>query len=396
MQNVVLEQKNDGAKWAATGVRFTHSDRQYTAHVKGEIIICAGSVQSPQVLELSGIGKPDILKAAGIASKVENSNVGENLQDHMSRVLSLLSTISFANPVVVTMMIYELDPSTITPEALRSDPSLAAAADEQYHNLKTGPRTAAGYCVAYLPFTHYTTEEEISRLAAQLPSTEPETRRRRDQLLSERFSSLEQSGQIEFLFEVSNYSAYFASEPGKRYGTMMQMLQHPFSVGSIHIPPSASPEDKPTTSDDKPVINPRFCEGAGGQVDFWTIAAAQHFGHKICSTKPLADIIVKRMFPPIPEDGVNPSTEDYTSWVRDTCVADWHPVGTCAMGGDEGIKGGVVDDRLRVYGVTGLRVCDASIIPLHIAAHPQATVYAIGEKGADMIKEEWVAMRDGA
>ena len=90
VQNVVLEQKNDGGKWGATGVRFTHNDRQYTAHVKGEVIICAGSVQSPQVLELSGIGKPDILKAAGIALKVENSNVGENLQDHMSRVLSIL------------------------------------------------------------------------------------------------------------------------------------------------------------------------------------------------------------------------------------------------------------------------------------------------------------------
>ena len=395
MQNVVLEQKNDGEKWAATGVRFTHKDRKYEAHVKGEVIICAGSVQSPQMLELSGIGKPDILKAAGIALKVQSSNVGENLQDHMSRKISIPFAGSFANLVAVTMMIYELDPSILTPEALRSDPSLAAAADEQYHTLKTGPRTAAGWSVAYLPFTQYTNKEEMSRLAAQLPPTESATRRRRDHLLSERFSSSKQSGQVEFLFEVSNYSAYFTSEPGKRYGTMMQMLQYPFSVGSIHIPPSSSPEDKPTTSDDKPVVNPRFCEGPGGQVDFLTIAAAQHFGHKICSTKPLADIIVKRVFPPMPEDGVDPSAEDYTSWVRDTCVADWHPVGTCAMGGDEGIEGGVVDDRLRVYGVTGLRVCDASIIPLQIGAHPQATVYAIGEKGADMIKEDWLAMNAG-
>ena len=288
------------------------------------------------------------------------------------------------------MMIYELDPSIITPESLRSDPELAAAADEQYLTSRTGPRTAAGYCAAYLPFTHYTSEEEIAYLAAQLRETDLATRRRRDQLLSDRFSSSKiSSGQIEFLFDVSNYSAYFASEPGKRYGTMMQMLQHPFSVGSIHIPPSSSPKDKPTTSDDKPIINPRYCEGAGGQVDLLTIAAAQHFGHKICSTKPMADIIVKRVFPPALEDANDPSTEDFTSWVRDTCVSDWHPVGTCAMGGDEGIQGGVVDDRLRVYGVTGLRVCDASIIPLQIAAHPQATVYAIGEKGAAMIKEDW-------
>lgn len=290
-------------------------------------------------------------------------------------------------------MIYELDPSIVTPETLRSDPELAAAADEQYYTSKTGPRTAAGYCAAYLPFTHYTSREEVSRLAAQLPQADPATNRRRDQLLSERFSRSEQSGQIEFLFDLSNQSAYFASEPGKRYGTMMQMLQHPFSVGSIHIPPSSSPKDKPTTSDDKPIINPRFCEGAGGQVDLLTIAAAQHFGHKICSTKPLADVIVKRVFPPAADDDSDPNAEDFTSWVRDTCVSDWHPVGTCAMGGDEGIQGGVVDDRLRVYGVAGLRVCDASIIPLQIAAHTQATVYAIGEKGAAMFKEDWQAKR---
>ena len=291
-------------------------------------------------------------------------------------------------------MVYELDPSIVTPEALRSDPNLAAAADEQYSTSKTGPRTAAGWSAAYLPFTHYTNREEISRLATHLPSTDPATSRRRDQLLFERFSSSEQSGQIEFLFEVSNYSAYFASEPGKRYGTMMQMLQHPFSVGSVHIPPSSTPENKPTTSNDKPIINPRYCEGAGGQVDLLTIAAAQHFGHKICSTKPLADIIVKRVFPPALENGTEPTTEDFTSWVRDTCISDWHPVGTCALGGDEGMQGGVVDDRLRVYGVAGLRVCDASIIPLQIAAHPQATIYAIGEKGAAMIKEDWEAKRN--
>jgi len=245
---------------------------------------------------------------------------------------------------------------------------------------------------AYLPFTHYTSKEEISKLAAQLPQTDLATTRHRDNILSERFSSTQPSGQIEFLFDVSNFSPFYASELGKRYGTMMQMLQYPFSVGSIHIPPSPSPQEEPTTSDDKPVINPRCYEGAGGQVDFLTMATAQRFGHRICSTSPLADIIVKRVFPPAPSEG-NPNMEDLTDWVRDTTMTDWHPVGTCAMGGDEGIRGGVVDDRLRVYGVKGLRVCDASIMPLQIAAHLQATVYAIGEKGADMIKEDWRSSR---
>lgn len=66
-----------------------------------------------------------------------------------------------------------------------------------------------------------------------------------------------------------------------------------------------------------------------------------------------------------------------------------HPVGTCGMGGDRGISGGVVDERLRVYGIKGLRVVDASIMPLQVSAHLQATVYAIAEKGAHMILEDW-------
>ena len=287
-------------------------------------------------------------------------------------------------------MIYELDPSTITPEALRSDASLAAAADEQYRIYKTGIRTAVGYSVAYLPFSHYTSADDLSRLAAELSGTDPATARQREEILSSRFSSPEKHGQIEFLFDVSNFSPYFKSEPGKRYGTMMQMLQYPFSVGSVHIPPSSSPDSKPTTSNDKPVINPRCFEGAGGQVDFLTMAAAQKFGHRICETKPMAEMIVKRVFPPMPESE-DLSNEDFADWVRDTTMLDWHPVGTCAMGGHEGNKGGVVDERLRVYGVKGLRVCDASIMPLQIGAHLQATVYAIGEKGANMIKEDWGA-----
>lgn len=64
-------------------------------------------------------------------------------------------------------------------------------------------------------------------------------------------------------------------------------------------------------------------------------------------------------------------------------------IGTCSMGGSQGIHAGVVDERLRVYGMRGLRIIDASIMPKQIGAHLQATVYAIAEKGADMIKEDW-------
>ena len=81
VRDVVLEE-HDG-QWVAKGVRFMHGDREHVARVDGEVILSCGSVQSPQLLELSGIGNPEVLKAAGIKVKVSNSNVGENLQEHM-------------------------------------------------------------------------------------------------------------------------------------------------------------------------------------------------------------------------------------------------------------------------------------------------------------------------
>jgi len=79
----MLEKESEGDEWRATGVRFIHQGQEHRVDVNGEIIISAGSVQSPQLLELSGIGSPGVLKAAGIETKVANPNVGENLQEHM-------------------------------------------------------------------------------------------------------------------------------------------------------------------------------------------------------------------------------------------------------------------------------------------------------------------------
>lgn len=79
---IILDQVD--SKWVARGVRFQHGGEQHTAMASEEVIICAGSVASPQLLELSGIGNPSILKAADISVKIANSNVGEHLQDHIS------------------------------------------------------------------------------------------------------------------------------------------------------------------------------------------------------------------------------------------------------------------------------------------------------------------------
>ncbi|KAL8863141.1 MAG: hypothetical protein Q9178_000516 [Gyalolechia marmorata] len=354
-------------EWTAIGARFTYEGEEYSIRVPGEIIICAGSVQSPQLLELSGIGDPKVLQAAGIDVKVDSPAVGENLQDHL-----------------MTCMIYEIDPSIPTLESLRSDPEAAKAADLEYQTSRTGIRTTLPSSVAYLPFSHYLEPDYLSKLGTSMTPSDNAKTKTREEIQARRFTHDQNLGQIEYNFDLSNYNVNFKSKADKRYASMLQMLQYPLSNGSIHIPPTRANGQR-TTVEDKPIIDPKYYLGEGGRIDLEMMASAQKFAAKIVSSKPLADIIVGRVWPPA-QDGNG--EEDFTEWVKDNTTTDWHPVGTCAMGPGDGY---VVDERLRVHGVKGLRVCDASIMPLQISAHLQATVYAIGEKGASLILEDWEA-----
>ncbi|KAL9634170.1 MAG: hypothetical protein Q9164_004250, partial [Protoblastenia rupestris] len=309
-------------------------------------------------------------------------------------------------------MVFEIDQSISTPEDFRTDPILAAAADKQYILEHAGPRTIIPSSAAYAPFSTCIPTSTLQKWGQSLLSQSPEKSKHRDTILANRLITDRNLGQIEFYFDVANYSPYYVPEAGKKYATMLMMLQYPFSKGCMHIPPLSSTSKNPGTkksvrAEDKPLINPQYYLGPGGEIDFQATVACQSFADKICRTEPLSSIIKQRVFPPPPPtttttvpDSINPNNtenghenenekEDFSPWVRDTTITDWHPMGTCAMGGHQGIKGGVVDARLRVYGTKGLRVCDASIMPLQIAAHLQATVYAIGEKGAQILREDW-------
>jgi len=282
-------------------------------------------------------------------------------------------------------MIYELSPTVSSPESLHHDPVALAAATAEFHTSATGVLTQIPSSIAYLPFSHFIPAPTLASLTSTLRVDTP-----RASILASQFSPSTPLGQVEFNFDVSNHSPYFASEPGKVYGSMVIMLQYPFSVGSIHIPSSATfAPPRRAEAGDKPVIDPRYYLDAGA-LDFQLVAEAQKFGAKICATAPLAGIIEKRVFPPARESAEEEEAEeDFGDWVRDYTITDWHPVGTCGMGGSAGIEAGVVDARLRVYGVRGLRVVDASIMPLQVSAHIQATVYAIGEKGAALVLEDY-------
>ncbi|KAI0158100.1 GMC oxidoreductase [Xylariaceae sp. FL1272] len=328
--------RNADNKWTATGVRFEHAGSNYTVSASKEVILSAGSVQSPQLLELSGIGNPTILKEAGIEVKVPSPKVGENLQDHLT-----------------TMSVFEVDPS-----------------------LEVMNKSAPASAICYLPVCDAIGKDAFSRIASQvealdLPSSTQSA------IQKQRFEPGTTLGQFEYIFDLGNYSMNFQGESGKMYASMFQILQYPFSKGNLHIQPRSS-------INDKPIINPDYYDGPHGEVDLEVTTQCIRFTDQLLDSKPLSDIVRGRVYPPPSVE----TDEQLKEWIRKDTTTDWHPVGTCAMGGNGGIEDGVVDERLRVYGVEGLRVVDASIMPLQISAHLQATVYAIGEKGAQIILED--------
>jgi choline dehydrogenase len=87
----------------------------------------------------------------------------------------------------------------------------------------------------------------------------------------------------------------------------------------------------------------------------------------------------------IPGPEIGKDKQKIRKYIKDTCITDWHPSGTCKMGLD---AEAVVDPRLRVYGIEGLRVIDASIMPCVVSGNLQASVFMLGEKGAEMILED--------
>lgn len=137
---------------------------KHIVNVKKEVIVSCGVIQSPQLLELSGIGDPEVLKAAGVECKVENLGVGNNFQDH-----------------ALTIGCYELSPGTMSLDAIY-DPAIMADAQKTLMEKQGGPLTGISSCQGFFPYKMFASDQELRETVQSIKDTKFRTPYEKKQL----------------------------------------------------------------------------------------------------------------------------------------------------------------------------------------------------------------------
>ena len=308
----------------ATGVEYTQNGQTHTAKARGEVILAGGAINSPQLLELSGIGNPDLLAAQGIDIVSALPGVGENLQDHF--VLGNRYRMKAGSPSVN-----------------EQSRGLAMIGEVfKYLTQRKGLLTlSAAHVAAFIK-----TRPELATPDVQyhiLPATMD-------------LQKMTETGDMEL-----------EKQPGI---TIAPCQLRPESRGSVHI--------RSSLHDVHPSIRPNYLSNP---LDQQTAIAGIRWARELAAEEPLAQYIEHELEPG-PE---MQSDEDLLAFARETGGTIYHPVGTCKMG-IEGDPTAVVDDQLRVRGVEGLRVVDASVMPRLVSGNTNAPTIAIAEKACDMIR----------
>ncbi|KAK2033713.1 GMC oxidoreductase [Colletotrichum zoysiae] len=342
----------------ATGVAWTRGVEKVEAIAAKEVILAAGSIASPQLLELSGIGTRNILEKYGIDVLVDNPNVGENLQDHVYVPLG-----------------FAVKPGLPTNE----DYSNATFFQKQldlYLQTKTGRLSSAGASSALLSLDQIapTLNLDHHSLNSNIPGLAEQYHLVLRDLKSEAVAQeLTIEGGISPQFSSDTTRLFNAGSSGN-FLSVLGVLEHPLSRGSIHIQSADAAVH--------PEIDPRYLSNP---LDVQLLKAIALHLQTVARTKPLSDLLQGdgTVFQPGYHELTAQNVED---WVRSSMQSEYHPCGTCSMAPKA--KGGVVDENLKVYGVRNLRVVDASVFPLIPRANIQSLVYAVAERAADFIKQD--------
>ncbi len=308
----------------AKGVRYRQGGVMKEARVGAEVLLSAGSIQSPQLLQLSGIGPKDLLARHGITPAVDLPGVGENLQDH----LQIRLTFECTRPIT-------------TNDQLNSWLGRISVG-MQWLLFRSGPLAVGinqGGC-----FMHALTDAAGRRVAAT----------------------------PDIQFHVATLSADMAGGKVHPYsGFTMSVCQlRPESRGHIRI--------RSTNPFEPPEMQPNYL---ATELDRRTAVAGVKAARAIAAA-PAMGPFVKREVKPGPQAGDDAALLEYC---RNHGATIFHPTGTCRMGTD---ANAVVDARLRVHGVAGLRVVDCSAMPTLVSGNTNAAAVMMAEKASDMIRED--------
>ncbi|QRW07468.1 GMC oxidoreductase [Ceratobasidium sp. AG-Ba] len=304
----------------ATGVQFGRSTgERYTAYAAKEVILAAGAINTPALLQLSGVGDKSKLSALGINSVVDLPTVGKNLQEQTMNALVRMAM-------------------GLTLQGLVFGSQGAAMASQIQGNVSTWAKAQAanGANAAAL--------QKIFQIQADLIT--------------------KNNAPVVELFYDTGYPATLGID-------MWSLL--PFSRGTVQIK-NNDPFTKPTTTVNYFAVN----------FDLQCQVAGARMARKILTTTPLSSLSNGQLVPDKSVIPDNASDATYSKWVKGNFHSVAHPIGTCAMMSRE--LGGVVDGRLRVYGIKNVRVVDASAMPMQVSAHLSGPLYGFAEKAADIIK----------
>lgn len=331
----------------AIGVSYIEQreGRVRQARARKEVILSMGAFQSPQLLMVSGIGPEAQLEKVGVEAVHINENVGQHLNDH-----SVFSIMALAYP------------NASTTEMSSSPDNLQIAQDDFYNNL-TGPYTApSGITNGFKKLSR----DELETIGAEAVIE----------------AGLENQTHIEILFESVWYpwipTPYYTALPNESYISVTASSMVQLSRGNITL--------RSNSMSDAPLINPNYydheTDGIMGVHSFRYLR--EILRHPSLSQYTIGDNSGE--VSPGPEVA-DDDDEAILQYIKNNTMPNWHASGTVRMLPEE--DGGVVDPRLRVYGVESLRVIDCSVIPVLPDANILASIYMIAEKGAEMLREDW-------
>ena len=353
--------EKDGKTYVATGVTLL-SGEVITANK--EVIVSGGTIKSPPILELSGIGSQAVLKAAGVKQKINLPGVGENLQDHPRIQASYLLKSNYTSF-----------------DRLKYDTAFAA---QQLALWKAGEISEYDYCASAYSYQNWSSilgdESGLVELAKQVANATNNVvdKKKLTFLTDPTFSKT--IAQAEFVLSdgyTGNKGYPAVGTPlhnaGAGFTTIIAGLMHPLSRGYVHI--------KSNNASEHPAYNPAF---ASNEYDLQGLITMAKYIRKAAQTAPFSSVWTEEYEPGL--DAVQ-TDDEWKTYVLNNTQPFYHPVGTCAMLPQA--DGGVVNSNLTVYGTTNLRVVDASVIPILVSAHPQTGIYGIAERAAELVSDCW-------